>query len=109
MPPVDHVHHIRHPKSGALIGCHDTHASRDLALPVLVQRDAAMREALPARWQAKIIGDLDADSLDTIEVVMTLEEEFGIEITDEIAESIRTVGDAIAAVTQLTSQKTKAA
>lgn len=53
--------------------------------------------------EAKIIGDLDADSLDTIEVVMTLEEEFGIEITDETAESIRTVGDAIAAVTKLTS------
>lgn len=59
--------------------------------------------------EAKIIGDLDADSLDTIEVVMTLEEEFGIEITDEIAESIRTVGDAIKAVTQLTSDKSKAA
>ena len=59
--------------------------------------------------EAKIIGDLDADSLDTIEVVMTLEEEFCIEITDEIAESIRTVGDAIKAVTQLTSDKSKAA
>jgi acyl carrier protein len=59
--------------------------------------------------EAELIGDLDADSLDTIEVVMTLEEEFGIEITDEIAESIRTVGDAINAVTQLTSQKSAAA
>jgi acyl carrier protein len=59
--------------------------------------------------EAELIGDLDADSLDTVEVVMTLEEEFGIEITDEIAESIRTVGDAINAVTQLTSDKSKAA
>jgi acyl carrier protein len=50
-----------------------------------------------------------SDIPDTIEVVMTLEEEFGIEITDEIAESIRTVGDAINAVTQLTSDKSKAA
>ena len=59
--------------------------------------------------EAELIGDLGADSLDTVEVVMTLEEEFGIEITDEIAESIRTVGDAINAVTHLTSNKTKAA
>ena len=58
---------------------------------------------------ASFIDDLGADSLDTVEVVMTLEEEFGIEITDEIAESIRTVGDAIKAVTQLTSQKSAAA
>jgi acyl carrier protein len=53
--------------------------------------------------EATIIGDLGADSLDTVEVVMELEEEFGIEITDDTAESIRTVGDAIAAVTKLTS------
>ncbi len=39
--------------------------------------------------------DLGADSLDTVELVMALEEEFGIEIPDEEAEKIKTVGNAI--------------
>ena len=44
---------------------------------------------------AKFIEDLGADSLDTVELVMALEEEFGHEIPDEQAEKIRTVKDAI--------------
>jgi len=45
--------------------------------------------------QAKFVEDLGADSLDTVELVMALEEEFGIEIPDEDAEKIVTVKDAI--------------
>lgn len=45
--------------------------------------------------EAKFIEDLGADSLDTVELIMELEEEFGIEIPDEDAEKISTVGDAI--------------
>jgi acyl carrier protein len=45
--------------------------------------------------EAKFIDDLGADSLDTVELVMALEEEFGIEIPDEDAEKIVTVRDAI--------------
>ena len=44
---------------------------------------------------AKFIEDLGADSLDTVELVMAFEEEFGIEIPDEDAEQLQKVGDAI--------------
>mgnify|MGYP000995885365 CR=1 FL=1 len=44
---------------------------------------------------ANFVNDLGADSLDTIELVMSLEEEFGFEISDSEAEKILTVGDAI--------------
>ena len=44
--------------------------------------------------EASFVDDLGADSLDTVELVMALEEEFGIEIPDEDAEKIQTVGDA---------------
>jgi len=45
--------------------------------------------------EAKFIDDLGADSLDVVELIMTLEDEFDIEITDEEAEKIMTVGNAI--------------
>jgi acyl carrier protein len=44
---------------------------------------------------ASFIEDLGADSLDTVELVMAFEEEFGIEIPDDAAESIVTFGDAV--------------
>ena len=45
--------------------------------------------------EAKFVEDLGADSLDTVELVMALEEEFGAEIPDEEAEKLTTVGEAI--------------
>lgn len=44
---------------------------------------------------ASFIDDLGADSLDLVELVMAFEEEFNIEIPDDVQESIRTVGDAV--------------
>ena len=44
---------------------------------------------------ASFIEDLGADSLDTVELVMAFEEEFGVEIPDDAADSILTVGDAV--------------
>ncbi|HBG47558.1 MAG TPA: acyl carrier protein [Deltaproteobacteria bacterium] len=44
---------------------------------------------------ASFVDDLGADSLDTVEMVMAFEEEFGIEIPDEDAEKIKTVQDAV--------------
>ena len=45
--------------------------------------------------KANFIDDLGADSLDTVELVMAFEEEFGVEIPDDAAETIVTVGDAV--------------
>ena len=45
--------------------------------------------------EASFIDDLGADSLDIVELVMAFEEEFGVEIPDDAAEKINTVGDAI--------------
>jgi acyl carrier protein len=44
--------------------------------------------------EASFVDDLNADSLDLVELIMSLEEEFGMEISDEDAEKIKSVGDA---------------
>ncbi len=49
--------------------------------------------------EANFVEDLGADSLDTVELVMAFEEEFGLEIPDEDAEEMQTVGQAIAYLT----------
>ncbi len=52
---------------------------------------------------ASFIDDLGADSLDSIELVMSFEEEFGIEIPDDAAETILTVGDACKFISENTA------
>ena len=52
---------------------------------------------------ASFIDDLGADSLDNVELVMAFEEEFGVEIPDDAAETIQTVGDAVKFVEKATA------
>ena len=56
--------------------------------------------------EASFIDDLGADSLDNVELVMAFEEEFGFEISDEDAEKIKTVGDAVNYISNKLSNKT---
>lgn len=51
--------------------------------------------------EANFMDDLGADSLDTVELVMAFEEEFACEIPDDAAETIKTVGDAVALLERL--------
>ena len=55
--------------------------------------------------QASFVDDLGADSLDTVELIMALEEEFNVEIPDEEAEKLTTVGDAIRYIEAKTAAK----
>ena len=55
--------------------------------------------------EASFTNDLGADSLDTVELIMEIEDEFGISIPDDLAEKISTVGDAIRFVEQEVANK----
>lgn len=57
--------------------------------------------------ESSFVDDLGADSLDTVELVMALEEEFGIEIPDEDAEKMGTVGEAIKYIEDKAKGKTE--
>jgi acyl carrier protein len=59
---------------------------------IVQQLGVSEKEVVP---EAKFVDDLGADSLDLVELVMALEDEYGIEIPDEDAEKIVTVGDAL--------------
>ncbi len=60
-------------------------------------------EEVDVKPEASFANDLGADSLDTVELVMALEEEFGIEIPDEAAEGIATVQDAVNFINEKTA------
>jgi acyl carrier protein len=52
-------------------------------------------DAVDVNMESNFIDDLNADSLDIVELIMAMEQEFGISIPDEEAERIKTVGDAV--------------
>ena len=66
----------------------------DRVKDIIVEELGVEREKLTG--QASFMEDLGADSLDTVELVMAFEKEFDIDIPDEDAEKLRTVGDALA-------------
>lgn len=61
-------------------------------------------EAAQVKEDAKFIDDLGADSLDTVELVMAFEEEFSVEVPDEDAEKLQTVGDVVKYIEEKTAK-----
>jgi len=77
-------------------------ATEDKVKSIIVEQLGVKAEDITP--ESSFINDLGADSLDTVELVMALEEEFGVEIPDEDAEKISTVGDAIKYIEQKTNK-----
>jgi acyl carrier protein len=67
---------------------------------IIEQLGVAAEEVVP---EASFIDDLGADSLDIVELVMAIEEEFGLEIPDEDAERMQNIGDVISYVEERTA------
>jgi len=60
----------------------------------IIKREMDLKDIEITR-ETKIIEDLGADSLDAVELIMTLEDEFGVNVSDEVAQNFKTVGDII--------------
>ena len=75
----------------------------DRVKKIIVDQLGVEEETVTA--EASFVDDLGADSLDTVELVMALEEEFGIEIPDEDAEKIGKVSEAVSYIEQHSAQK----
>ena len=77
-------------------------ATEDKVKSIIIEQLGVKAEDITP--ESSFINDLGADSLDTVELVMALEEEFGVEIPDEDAEKIGTVGEAIKYIEQKTNK-----
>ncbi len=77
--------------------------TREKIIDIIVNKLGANREDVVE--SANFTNDLGADSLDTVELIMAFEEEFGIQIQDNQAEKINTVGDAISFVEEALKNK----
>ena len=76
---------------------------RDRVIEIVCEQMGASKEKV--NEQTSFINDLGADSLDTVELVMEFEDEFDLNIPDEDAEKIQTVGDAIKYIENHVQQK----
>jgi len=90
-------------KAISFIAEEESMAVQDKITEIIVEQLGVKPEEVTA--EASFVDDLGADSLDTVELVMALEEEFGIEIPDEDAEKIQTVGDASRYIEEKTASK----
>jgi acyl carrier protein len=72
-------------------------ATEDKVIDIIVDKLGVERSEVTP--EAVFVDDLGADSLDLVELIMAMEEEFGMEIADEEAEKLRTVQDVISFVT----------
>ncbi|MGD0827308.1 MAG: acyl carrier protein [Desulfobaccales bacterium] len=72
-------------------------ATEDKVIDIIVDKLGVERSEVTP--EAVFVDDLGADSLDLVELIMAMEEEFGMEIADEEAEKLRTVQDVITFVT----------
>jgi len=76
-----------------LINQGDNMSTYDKVKEVIIDKLGVDEDAI--KTDAHFVNDLGADSLDTVELIMEFEEEFGIEIPDDDAENITTVGSAV--------------
>ncbi len=65
----------------------------------LIVEELAVDEALVAP-EARLVEDLGADSIDAVELIMTVEDAFSIEISDEVLQNIKTVNDLVSYIEQ---------
>ncbi len=68
----------------------------------LIARNLSVSEEVVVS-DANLILDLGADSLDTVELIISLEDEFGIQLTDDQVASVQTVGDAVGLIGKVTA------
>ena len=84
--------------------------SREVAMDTKTRITKIIKEQLgveesEVKLEARFVDDLGADSLDTVEILMAIEEEFGIEIPDEDAENAKTVEDVISYINKHPKKK----
>ncbi|SFG09054.1 acyl carrier protein [Oribacterium sp. WCC10] len=74
-------------------------------LKEIITKEVSHVEADKITLTAKFVDDLEMDSLDVVQVVMAIEEEFGIEVPDDAAEHMITVQDAVSAIQEAVKNK----
>ncbi len=61
----------------------------------MIANQLGINDSSSITLETSLLDDLDADSLDAVEIIMAIEDEFGLEIPDELAESLKTIGEIV--------------